>query len=212
MKNKTLKTIALILFLLGFAICPFICHAQTPCAIKGDNKNPKFEHLDSLKNRNYKGTIDTTVTLQSILATGNDENRFKPSQYVRLVGYVILVKAGDAETCNCHAFGDMEHKDTLSREEQKKVMDIHIELALNPTDKPTQAMIVEINRFTKADSLNYTVANLKKLVGKKVEVDGFLYFDVEHKQNSVNCNPYGTNLWRRTCTEVHPCIFIKQLF
>ena len=185
----TIKLLTLSLFLNTYVF------AQ--CPVKGDKPLPKFEHLDSLKNRNYVGTIDSSVSLQTILTKVNDEKRFKTSQFVKLTGYVILVKAGGSETCNCHS------KDPND-------LDIHIELGLNIGDKPTQAVIVEINRFTKLTHPEYTVANLKKiLLNKKVVVEGWLFFDEEHKQNAVNTNPNGTNLWRATCWEVHPVLIIN---
>lgn len=170
------------------------------CPVKGDKENAKFQHIDSLKNRNYSIAVyDTDITLEYVmLPSSNDESKFNSSHYVHLTGYVIKVIDGGSETCNCHS----KIKDDL---------DIHIEIALHPTDKGNQSMIVEINRFTKKDHLDYTTSNLKKLIGKKVEVDGWMFFDEEHKQNAVNTNPKGTNLWRATCWELHPCMLIKEV-
>lgn len=171
--------------------------SQNPCPVKGDSKSPKLQHLDTLKNRTKPGIIDRTVTLEKILAPGNDLSRFKTSQYVQVTGYVILVKPGGSETCNCHS------KDADD-------LDIHIEIAEKPTDNAKDAMIVEINRFTKLQHPEWTVASLKKLIGKKVTVEGWIFSDEEHKQNAVNSNPSGTDLWRRTITEIHPVLKITK--
>jgi hypothetical protein len=187
-------TTFLLLFLFALS-----AKAQTTCPIYGDKNVTKFRNLDQLKNRNTPGaSIDRSVTLQSILTPGNDTTRFNSNQYVTLTGYVILVKAGGPETCECHS------KDPND-------LDVHIELALNPTDKNAQAMVVEINRYTKADHPEFTVAHLKHLVGKKVSITGWLFFDEEHLQNAVTTNPSGTHHWRYTCWEVHPVLKVTPL-
>ena len=166
------------------------------CSIYGDKPVHKFQILDSLKNRNFTDSADNSVTLEKILSfTGNDEENYSSSQFVRLKGYVVLVKYGGPETCNCHS-------------KDKNDLDIHIELALNPNDKAAKAMVVEINRYTRKDNPEFTLANIKKLIGKEVTVEGFMFFDEEHLQNAVTTNPNGTNLWRYTCWEVHPVMKI----
>ena len=189
-----MKTLSTLLLLLAFSIT----NAQNPCPIKGDKNNPKFQHLDSLKNRNTEGQVDKSVTLEKILTSGNDEKRFTSNQYVSITGYVILVKAGGSETCNCHS-------------KDPKDLDVHIEIAEKIGDKPTQAVIVEINRLTKADNPEFSVKDVKeKYLNKKVTIEGWMFFDEEHIQNAVNTNPNGTNLWRATCWEVHPVMKISK--
>ena len=177
--------------------CVFTLGAyQNPCPVYGDKNESKIEDFDKLKNRNVASpTIDNSVTLQRILTPGNDVNRFNSNQYVTLTGYVVVVKAGGPETCECHSSNPND-------------LDIHIELALHQTDKGPQAMIVEINRYTKASNPGFTVENLKNLVGKKVTVSGWMLFDIEHVHNAVTTNPGGTNNWRYTCWEVHPVLKI----
>ena len=175
------------------------CIAQTPCPVKGDKDNLKFEHLDSLKNRNTIGLVDNSISLQSILVKGNDEKRFTSSQYIRLTGYVILVKAGGGETCNCHS-------------KEAGDLDIHIELALNLSDKANEAIVIEINRFTKTSNPELTLKKIKDTyLHQKVVIEGWMFFDEEHKQNAVNTNPSGGNLWRATCWEVHPVMKITKI-
>lgn len=174
----------------------YINSAQSQCSIYGDKPVRKFQILDSLKNRNSTDSVDSSVTLEKILSfTGDDTKNYSSSQYVALRGYVVLVKYGGPETCNCHS----KNKDDL---------DIHIELSLNSIDKGAKAMVVEINRYTRSDNPQFTLANIKKLIGKEVTVEGFMFFDKEHKQNAVTTNPNGTNLWRYTCWEVHPVMKI----
>lgn len=169
------------------------------CPVGGDKDVPKFQHLDSLKNRSeMNGKIDKSVSLDDILtAKGDDEDNYEPDQLVSLTGYIILAKYGGAETCNCHS----KNKDDL---------DIHIELALHPKDKANHAMVCEINRYVRVDNDQFTLANIRKLVGKKVTITGYLFFDEEHKQNAVTTNPKGKHNWRYTCWEVHPVFKIEN--
>ena len=172
-------------------------YSYSQCSIYGDKDVEKFRQFDSLKNRNQTQSIDHSISLQEILTfKGDDTHVFHSSQYVKLTGYVVLVKYGGPETCNCHSKG----KDDL---------DIHIELGLNPGEKGDKAMVVEINRYTRKDHPEFSLANMNKLVGKEVDVEGFMFFDEEHHQNAVTTNPEGTNLWRYTCWEVHPVMGIK---
>jgi hypothetical protein len=168
------------------------------CPVKGDKDNLKFQHLDSLKNRIDSSKVISNITLDDVLKTGDDTKRFNVKQYVKLIGYVIMVKDGGSETCNCHS-------------KDKKDLDIHIEIALNSTDDAKHAMIVEINRYVKILNPKYNTKDLKSLIGKKVKVEGWLFFDSEHKQNAINTSPNGTNIWRATCWEIHPVINIIEI-
>lgn len=183
--------------LLLLILLPFSVLAQ--CPVQGSSKSIKFQTADRLKNRSMPGVkIDNTVTLEKILAPGNDTMRFNQNQYVSIIGYVVLVKPGGLEYCECHS-------------KDPKDFDIHIELALSPGDGNKKAMIVEINRYTKATNPLYTVTNIRKLIGKKVTVTGWLFSDSEHKQNAVNTNPKNDRDWRGTIWEVHPCLTINKV-
>lgn len=172
---------------------------RSQCPIGGDKQNAKFQHLDSLKNRTIPFSEYTILNLADILKPGNDEKRYNTNQFVKIIGYVYLVKFGGGETCNCHTT-------------DKTQLDIHIELVLDmTTGSNTKAMIIEINRFTRNLNKSMDYDAIKLLKGKKVELTGWLFFDEEHKHNAINTNPQGTNLWRATCWEVHPCLSIKEI-
>lgn len=187
------SAIRLILVSLLSAFCSS-ASAQFYCPPYGDKAMPKYRWLDSLKNRmaGDSGTIiDLTVTLDRLIAPGNDTTRFRPNQFVRITGYVLDVKDGEDETCNCHS-------------KQKRDLDTHIELATSMTATDSGAIIVEVNRYIKAGHPEYSTPKLKVLKGRQVIIEGYLFPDSEHWHNSMNTNPKGTNLWRRTMWEVHP--------
>jgi hypothetical protein len=189
MKIKTLTLV--VLFLLQLSL-------SAQCPPQGDNAKPKFQTLDTLKNRTKSSTAIKIVSLDSIMKPGDDTKRFSTNQYVSITGYVYEVKYGGAETCNCHT-------------KDKSQLDIHIEIVQNLNDAAgSKRMIVEINRYTRATNPNMDYNIVHSLKGKKVEVQGWLFFDEEHKQNAINTSPQGTNVWRATCWEVHPCLSIKE--
>lgn len=173
--------------------------AQNPCDIYGSKKLQKFRTLDSLKNRNFSESgFDPSLTLEAILNfKGDDTKVYNSSQYVSLTGYVILVKAGGSETCNC---GSSNPKDK----------DIHIEIALHPKDKAVNAMVCEINRYTQSDNPEFTLQQVrKKYLGKKVTIQGYLFLDAEHLQNAMTTNPTGKHNWRYSCWEIHPVMYME---
>ena len=195
--TKTRTLLLIIFMVMAMMTFDFMCNnAHAQCSIYGDKNLRKFQILDSLKNRNFTECLDSSVTLEKILTfKGDDRNSYNSCQYVPLTGYIILVKYGGPETCNCHS-------------KDKKDLDIHIELALSPDAKGKNAMVCEVNRYTQL-SEGINIADIKKLVGKKVTIEGFMFLDEEHLQNAVTTNPTGTNLWRYTCWEQHPAMSIK---
>lgn len=195
-----------ILFTILFGLFQLSSFSQ--CPIKGDkglhNHYPtpyelKMQGIDSLKNRTQPANTITEISIDSVMQPGDDTKRFSSNQYVSMVAYVYEVKYGGPETCNCH--------DTA-----KSQLDIHIELVadLKNADK-TKRMIVEINRYTRANDKSMDFKTIHALKGKKVKIEGWLFYDEEHKQNSYNVNPEGTNVWRNTCWELHPVLSIKEI-
>lgn len=169
-----------------------------PCPKKGDNPNPRIEHLDSLKNRSAEvNIVPKNILISEFLKPGNDQNRFSSSQFVQVTGYIIKVKYGESETCNCHST-------------DKQDLDFHIEVAADANHTArNEVMVWEITRFNKADNPELTYAYIKSLVGKTVTATGWLFFDEEHLNASENTHPGGKNNWRATCWEIHSIKSIK---
>jgi hypothetical protein len=98
-------------------------HGQS-CPPAGTAKSDAGKALNRLKNRDNAPSasqIDADVSLASILAPGDDVDRFDEQKGAKIVGFVIDVKPGGKKTCNCEATGE-PHKDT------------HIELTLLDDD------------------------------------------------------------------------------
>lgn len=169
------------------------------CPTKGDSQKTKLQNLDTLKNRSTPSSHVVKLSLDDILKPGDDTKRFTEFEYVEIIGYVYDAKYGGSETCNCHT-------------KDKSQYDIHIEIVkdLSDSDGPKR-IIVEINRFTRENNVTMDYLAIRGLRKKKVRITGWLFFDEEHKQNAINTSPNGTNIWRATCWEVHPCLTIDEI-
>ena len=173
------------------------------CPVTGLDKNGNVPStnlvaLNKLKNRsNIPTTIDNSITLEKILESGNDRAKFSNIKGVTITGYISDAIPGGDEDCNCMYT-------------QEPFIDTHIEIALTPneTDKK-KVMVVEMSPRFKAKHGDWRTTNVKALIGKKVTITGWMFFDEKHWQNSVNTNPNGTNLYRKTAWEIHPITDFK---
>lgn len=176
------------------------------CPPSGTARSDKVKKLNIDKSRNTAPKvedIDTDVSLAVILAPGDDENRFDSKRGATITGYVIDVRHGGKESCNCEATAP---EDT----------DTHIELALSSNAPPTQRVIVEVTprlrRQKKQEGIDWSSEALSgKLRGKWVKVTGWLLFDFMHVKEAENTYPGGRDNWRATCWEIHPITNIEVL-
>jgi hypothetical protein len=179
------------------------------CAAAGlPGSSPKIKALDLLKNRKTapKGEeIDSLVSLPAMLAPGADYTRFDSDKGATIQGYVMSVKVGGIESCNCKA------KDEIDR-------DTHIALSLAPGAPEKQWVIVEVTPRLrlqmkgKADWSTEALKNKKTgILNKWVEVTGWLLFDLAHVNEAENTKPGRKLNWRATCWEIHPVTSIKIL-
>jgi hypothetical protein len=214
-----MKTLIPIVFLSAVAICVgqvpddnYVLTTGKACGIEGSAVKAEVKAVNRLKSRTKAPTaddIDTEVTLATMLAPGEDETRFDQTKAARVVAFVVNVKPGGKETCNCQAANPID-KDT------------HIELGLSPDVPENQRVIVEVTpRLRKqmkdaTPPVDWRTLTLQSqgdngIKGKWVEITGWLMFDVEHVPEAENTNPGGPKNWRATCWEIHPITEIKVL-
>lgn len=199
--------------LILFFITSSYCIAQERyhnCGMQGNAKRNNVKALNRLKNRYTIPTpsdFNNTITINSLLQTGDDTERFNTNKAVTIEGYVFKVKNGGKETCNC----------TTAVERYK---DIHIELVQDYNHAgENDRVIVEVTPRLKQQIFNQlgiasiTTRNLKNAIeGKTIRVKGWLFFDEEHTENAYNTNPDNPeNNWRATCWEVHPITSIEVI-
>jgi hypothetical protein len=176
------------------------------CGMEGSpNGSEAQKALDRLKNRYHlpdDSDIDPQVSLVAMLAPGKDLNRFDQEKAAKVRGFVIEVKPGEKESCNCGA-ADLVDRDT------------HIELGLAEGVPETQRVIVEVTprlRLLMKQKADWSTPALsKEYKGKWVEVTGWLTFDTAHIKQAENTNPGAKGNWRATCWEIHPVTAITPL-
>ncbi len=202
-KIIVLRTMVALVFAAAFQAQ--VCVAQTDgsfdgCSLAGKTTRTAVMALNRLKNRTVvplKTDVNPAITLTSVLAPGNDIDRWNESQAAIITGFVVAVKPGGPETVNCGAT-DPAHTDT------------HIEMALSADDSlGIHHMIVEVTprgrAMIAAKGKDWSTENLKRtLKGRKIVVVGWMMLDKEHCNASENTNPGGAHNWRATCWEIHP--------
>ena len=180
-----------------------VCNSET-----GDAAQPSVQALNRLKNRSIAplpSEIDNAVTLRAMIAPGDDTERWSANRGATVAGYVADVKPGGVESANCHA------RSPHSR-------DTHIDLTVSAKDTSdeTRHVIVEVTPRWRtpmaAKGVNWETDNLQQtILGRCVEVTGWLLFDAEHRSASANTAKPGSEVWRATAWEVHPITNIRVL-
>jgi hypothetical protein len=170
------------------------------CTLEGTAKSASLQALNRNKNRYtvpQASEINSSITVSAMLAPGNDRTRWKPTSGAEITGYVLDLKPGGPETCNCGKT-DPAHTDA------------HIELVLHSTDTlMTKSVVVEVTprlrTIMAASGTDWSTTTLRKqLLHRWVKVQGWMTFDAQHANAAENTNPGGANNWRATAWEIHP--------
>jgi len=177
------------------------------CPLPGTAKSKCGGTLNRLKNRYATPTaVNSAITLSTILAPGNDADRWSTSDAAEMTGYVASVEHGGfKESCNCG---------------RKDLQDIHINVVadLSQIDDPTKYVIAEITPRMQRINPSWTFKWAKKLKGKRVRFTGWMLFDGMHSLESLNtkdeahqrCGSLEVNeIWRATAWEIHPVTNIE---
>ena len=177
------------------------------CPLKGSANSTQDVKSNILKNR-WKiptaSNIDTNFTWDTLFEEGDNPRLFDTAKAGRLRGYVAFVTPQKGESCNCD-FKDNEFSD------------IHIHLAQNEEalSLKWQHVIVEVTprlrELMKLKKEDWTVKNLQKLIGKEVEIEGWLFYDWEHGDKAYLYNGDEQKSWRATCWEIHPITSLKVI-
>ena len=204
---------SLLFLMLGFIACGQdvvpINDGTSTCPMTGSARPHTRSWNENLLKNRYdlveEENIDTSFTMENLTNYYYDQNAFNQETVGELTAYVIEVKSGGKESCNCYA----DHVVDL---------DTHIELALDLGNLyPDQIVIVEITPRMRAmmalKGIDWSTKALKKkYLGQWVTVTGWLFFDHEHVNESTDSDPddvAGRKNWRSTCWELHPITNIE---
>ncbi len=170
------------------------------CPMMGNAVKQDIRELNLSKNRYdfpKPSDFNSSITLQKIIAPGNDALRWNMSQAAEVTGYIYDVKPGGVETCNCKT-KDIEKRDT------------HIEMVLDPMNNGAQhRVVVEVTprfrQLMKEKNIDWTTRGIRDaFLGRWVKVQGWMFFDSEHDDEAENTNPGRERNWRGTAWEIHP--------
>lgn len=210
-RKGTMRCSPVVVLALAALLLP--AHAQNTiqvggraCPPEGTATSEAGKALNRHKNRDQAPTgndVDGQVSLTAMLAPGTDFKRFDQERGASVQGYVIDVKPGGKESCNCDATAQDQ-------------CDTHIELALAAGAPPAQRIIVEVTPRLRQQmakrGIDWTTATLHRQLKRKwVEVGGWMLFDSMHVDAAENTNPGNPKNWRATCWEIHPVTNIKVL-
>lgn len=180
------------------------------CGLAGTAASTCGKKLNRGKNRYVPpaaGDINSAITLEAILAPGDDRNRWHESDGAKVEGIIANVQPGGfKESCNCN-------KATLR--------DFHIDLVMDSgdVDTPQRHVIAEITPREQKLHPQWTSSFISNLKGKHVRFTGWMLFDGMHSAESANTKNFPQQcgslevqeIWRATAWEIHPITAIEIL-
>lgn len=181
-----------------------ILFSRLPCPAGGCAPTRAARELAALKNRDSRPRstdFDERVSLDALLAPGDDRARFDQLRAARIEGYVISVSGARPEAANCFSFTRR---------------DVHIHVAARPDAPMRQSVVVEITPRS-ADAArtrgeDWSADSLRRaLHGRRCRFEGWLMFDREHADESENTAPGNPVNWRATAWELHPVTRVEVL-
>jgi hypothetical protein len=198
--NRRRLTTGAVLALIGAALVV----ALVPCPQQGCALTPAKRALVRLKNRAglpADTDFDRRVTLDALVAPGEDRVRWSESRAAAIEGYVVAVERGAVEASNCFS---------LTRR------DVHIRVALRRDAPPQEIVVLEVTPrgrdAARARGLDWSPDALRRdLVGHRCRFEGWLLFDREHADESENIAPGNPVAWRATAWELHPVTRIEVI-
>jgi hypothetical protein len=174
------------------------------CPSTGIALTSRARHLHRLKNRTafpQGADFDASVTLEKLLAAGDDTHRWATDRAARVEGEVIDVAYAGSEATNCF---------------NPNRRDIHILVATHKGAEKNEQVVVEVTPnwadWASAHALDWSEQTLhSQLVGHWVQFEGWLYFDLGHATEAENTAPGNPENWRATAWELHPVTKITVL-
>lgn len=179
------------------------------CPASGFAFTKQRREVHRLKNRTaipQPADFDTAVTLEKMLESGDDHNRWSATRAARVEGYVVSIANGPLELSNCYL--------PCSR-------DIHLHIGLRPDAPPREQLVLEITprmqEWARRQGVgdngdapsylgrNWSEASLRaEMLNHWCSFEGWLLFDSHHAGESENTAPGRTANWRATAWEIHP--------
>ena len=176
----------------GTPSCPPQGSAQTA---KLQAYNVKVNRMDAPSDSD----IDDTATMEAILETGPDQDRWSDTNAAELTGYVESIEDGGQESADCFT-----------------AREIRINLSTNSVAMDAGHEVVVIvtpgwRRMMAAQGVDWSLDTLTgKYQGQFVKLRGWFLWDHQAEQRAVNtADNVGPNITRATAWEICPMTAIK---
>lgn len=176
------------------------------CPLEGSAKRKNDQALNHLKNRSTfpkKSDFDAQFCWEELSKFEDDRDKFDEKKAAILRGYVLRVRMSEKETCNCNSenpdFRDTHIVITPSKEKRGVLDQIIVEVT------PRMRLLM------KEKGVDWSQAALKKLHGRTIEVQGWLFYDLKHGDQSAKITQKTKGVTRSTAWEIHPVTNISVI-
>jgi len=187
------------------ATIAFVFVYPARCGHDGIAFRTAARRLNQLKNRDstpQRADVDSSVTLEAMLAPGYDRWRWREDRAASIVGYVRYVRIGDVEAVNCYGL-------------HPRNRDTYILLVAEPTcTDSTPRVTIEVTPRWRARmrqrGVDWSTGALKeRLLGRKVRATGWVLFDAPNEDASQHTAVHPSLTARTTAWELHPVTGIE---
>ena len=159
------------------------------CPPEGKSNSGMVKYVNSLINRDIvAGKVDSNINLDTLLRGGPDDtNRFNPSKYITVSGWVVEAQDMGPQSCNC-----------FSKDSSKSTIQIYLATSLQAWKD--SIIVVEITpKFRAKHPLT-----AEGLFEERIKVTGYLMFNHEAKKFSLNSCKKCHTTDRKTAWEIAP--------
>jgi hypothetical protein len=172
------------------------------CPPEGAAQTPKLQALNVQRNRTdapSDSDIDDTATLEAILESGPDQDRWDASNGVEVTAFVVSVTDGGFQSADC--FKAREIRFDLSANSA----------AFDPGHRFVAIVTPAWRRQMSAQGVDWSLGALQsKYQGQFVKIRGWFLFNSQAKARAVNtASDEGANITRATAWEIHPVTAIR---
>jgi hypothetical protein len=172
------------------------------CPPGGAAQTPKLQAYNVKCNRTDPpgdSDIDSTATLDAMLETGPDQDRWSDSNGAELTGYVVSVQDGGLQSADC--FGARELKIFLASNS----------VGMDPAHEVVVVVTPAWRRKMAARGVNWSLDALTaKYQGQFVRLKGWLLYNFQAAGRAMNtAEDAGPGITQATAWEIHPMTAIK---
>jgi hypothetical protein len=177
------------------------------CPPQGDATRTTLQRLNEKRARVEEPAeedIDDTVTMEALVAPGDDRLRWQDGQAAELTGYVVEVRDGGMASSNCHSSDPADHDTILDISPNGNIFD--------NAHRMVAVITPQWRRLLAVDRVDWSTRAVRaKYLNQYVTIVGWLLFNSEATSRALNTAPLaGPDITRATAWEIHPVTSIES--